>query len=70
VDVVGEGALAVDLDYRQPFTVGRLELRVAADVDLDQLEWMLGPNALEHGAGTVAEVATGGREQRDADGYG
>ena len=70
MDVVGEGALAVDLDYRQPFTVGRLEPGVAADVDLDQLEGVFATDALEHRPRPLAEVAAGGREQRDPDGYG
>ena len=34
LDEVGEGPLAVDLDHRDRLAVGRLELRVASDVDL------------------------------------
>ena len=36
--VVGEGANAVDLDDGKPFAVARLELGIAADVDLLELE--------------------------------
>jgi hypothetical protein len=34
VDVVDEGALAVDLHHRQPLAVTRFQLRVVGDVDL------------------------------------
>jgi hypothetical protein len=34
IDVVDERSHPVDLDDGQPFAVGRLELRVAGDVDL------------------------------------
>jgi hypothetical protein len=34
VDVVDEGALAVDLDHRQPLAVARFQLGVVRDVDL------------------------------------
>ena len=34
VDEVDEGPLAVDLDHREPLPVLRLEVRVAADIDL------------------------------------
>jgi hypothetical protein len=70
VDVVGEGALALDLDHGQPFAVAGLELGIAADVDLDELERMRGAHVLEHRARPLAEVAAGRSEQRDADGYG
>ena len=38
LDEVRERALAVDLHDRKPLAVAELELRVAADVDLLQLE--------------------------------
>src|SRR5262245_43723681 len=34
VEVVDEGPTAVDLDHREPLTVLRLQLGIAADVDL------------------------------------
>jgi hypothetical protein len=70
VDVVREHALAVDLDHREPLAVGRLELGVAADVDLDKLEGVPHAHALEHSASPLAEVAPGRGEQRDLDCYG
>jgi hypothetical protein len=39
---VGECPLAVDLDDRQPLAVASLQLRVARDVDLVELERLLG----------------------------
>ena len=60
-----KSALAVDLDDRQPLAVARLQLGIAADVDLDELERMLGANLLEHLASPLAEVAAGGGEERD-----
>ena len=39
--VVREGANAVDLDHGKPFAVARLELGIAADVDLLELEAQL-----------------------------
>lgn len=42
LDVVGETALAVDLDDREPLAVFGLEGRIAPDVDLGQIEAELG----------------------------
>jgi len=42
VEVVDEGALAVDLDDWEPLAVGVLEGRLAGDVDLGELEPELG----------------------------
>jgi hypothetical protein len=70
MDVVGEDALAVDLDDREPLAIRRLQLRVAADVDLLQLERMLRTNGSEHLAGPLAEVAPRRGEERDANAYG
>jgi hypothetical protein len=41
LDVVGESANAVDLDDGEPLAIARLELGVAADVDLLELESQL-----------------------------
>ena len=57
IDVIDEGALAVDLDDRQPLPESRLEVGIAADVDLLELERNVGADALEHAAGALAEVA-------------
>jgi hypothetical protein len=57
VDEVDESALPVDLDHGQPLSVLRLELVVAADVDLLELEGQLGPDLLDDAAGLLAEVA-------------
>jgi hypothetical protein len=42
VHVVREDPFAVDLDDGQPFAVAGLELRVAGDVDLLELELLFG----------------------------
>jgi hypothetical protein len=68
--VVDEGALAVDLHDRQPFAVASLEVGIAADVHLDQLELALGPGLLEHRARPLAEVAPLRMEEDDARSYG
>jgi hypothetical protein len=70
MDVVGENALALDLHDGQPLAVAGLELGIAADVDLLELERMPGTHGLEHAASTLAEVTAGRREERDANGYG
>jgi hypothetical protein len=56
VEVVDERPLAVDLDHRQPLPVGRLELGVAADVDLLQLEAELVAQRVQLRARPLAEV--------------
>jgi hypothetical protein len=38
LDVVREPPASVDLDDRQPLSIGRFELGIAGDVDLAQLE--------------------------------
>ena len=68
--MVDEGSLALDLDDRQPFAVPRLELRVAADVDLLQIERHLCAHLLDDRAGTLAEVAALRVVQRDGRSYG
>jgi hypothetical protein len=70
VDVVDERALALDLDHRQPLAVPGFELRVAADVDLLELERDLRARFLQDRAGTLAEVAALRVVQRDVRGYG
>ena len=63
--MVDESPLTVDLDDRQPLAVAGLELRVAADVDLFELELVLLPKRCERGQGTLAEVAAFGVIQND-----
>jgi hypothetical protein len=66
---VREGTLAVDLDDRQPLSVASLQLRVAGDVDLLELERLLGTHRSEHALRSRAEVAPGRVVEDDA-GYG
>ena len=54
---VGERALAVDLDDREPLAVPGLELRVAADVDLLVVERELRTGGLDHAPRGRTEVA-------------
>jgi hypothetical protein len=70
VEVVDERPLPVDLDDRQPFAVLLLELWVATDVDLAQVELVLAPELCERAPGALAEVAVIGVENGDASGYG
>jgi hypothetical protein len=57
IDVVDEGPLAVDLDHGQPLPVLRLELRIAVDLDLSQLERNCPLNLGDDRARSPAEVA-------------
>jgi hypothetical protein len=66
VEVVDERAGAVDLDDGQPLAVRRLELRVAGDVDLLELEAELVAQPDELRARALAEVAPLGVVERDA----
>jgi hypothetical protein len=70
VDVIRESALALDLDDRQPFSIAGLELRIAAYVDLRELERPLRAHLLQHRPCPLAEVAALGEVKDDADGYG
>jgi hypothetical protein len=70
VQVVDEGSFAVDLDHRQPLAVLRLQLGVAADLDLAELELVLAPELCERAPGTLAEVAVVGVVDRDGARYG
>jgi hypothetical protein len=69
LDEVGERPLAVDFHDRKPLAVPRLELRIAADVDLLELEPELVPRRVDDPPRGCAEVATLGVEEDDA-GYG
>ena len=65
VDVVGEEPLAVELHDRQPFAVERLQVRIATDVDLDQVERVPRAHIAENSPRPLAEVAAGGGVERD-----
>jgi hypothetical protein len=67
---VRESALAVDLDHRQPLAVSSLELGTAGDVDLLELELLLGSGGLQHPPRRRAEVAVRGVVEDDSRGYG
>jgi len=70
IDVVDEGALAVDLDHRQPLAVAGLELGVAADVDLAELEAEVVACLGDDRAGPLAEVTALRVVDDDARRYG
>ncbi len=65
LDVVDEEPLAVELDDRQPLAIALLERRVAADLDLAEVEAELVPQLLELLLRPLAEVAAGGAEEDD-----
>jgi hypothetical protein len=69
VHVVDEAPPPVDLDDRDPFPVRRLELVVAVDRDLTQLEAELVPCRRDDATGRLAEMAAGRRVEDDP-GYG
>jgi hypothetical protein len=69
VDVVREQPLAVELDDGQELAVAGLEVGVAGDVDLDELELQLAPERDELLARPLAEVAALGAVETNA-GYG
>ena len=66
IDVVDKGSLPVDLDDGKELPVLPLELRIAADVHLLELERGLGTDLLDHTSRPLAEVAAGGVVERDA----
>ena len=68
VDVVGEHLLAVDLDDRDQLAIRRLELRIAVDRDLAELEPQLVSPAAHLGERPLAEMAPGGVKDRNSDG--
>jgi hypothetical protein len=57
IDVVNEGALAVDLDDWKPLAITRLQIGVAGDVDLAEGEVELGLERAQDRARPLAEVA-------------
>ena len=63
---VREGALAVDLDDRQPLSVASLQVRVTGDVDLLELERLVGTSGLDHPPRRRAEMAAGRVVEDDA----
>ena len=65
MDEVGERLLPVHGDDRDALAVGALELGVAVDVDLLELEGNLLPHGGEHALRALAEVAAGGAVDRD-----
>jgi hypothetical protein len=67
--VVGANDLAVDLDDRDALAVARLELLVACDVDLAQLEAELVLQLVELGPREVAQVAALRAVEGDFYGY-
>jgi hypothetical protein len=69
MDVVDETAPPVDLDDRDPLAVLRLELRIAVDRDLAQLEAELVACGRDDAVSRRAEVAARRRVQDDV-GYG
>jgi hypothetical protein len=54
-----EQLLAVQLEHRNPLSIGAVELRIERHIDLAQLERMLRSNALDHGPRVVAQVTAG-----------
>jgi hypothetical protein len=66
VDVVRKDLLAVDRDDRDQLAVALLELRVARDVDLLELELELRLHRLERRARSVAKAATRRTVENDA----
>ena len=67
VDEVGKRLLVPDENDGDPLTVAALELRIARDVDLLQLERDVGTDALDHPPCALAEMTAGRRVQGDAD---
>ena len=69
VHVIDESTAAVDLHHRDPLAVFGLELRVAVDRDLAQLEAELVVRSRDDASGRLAEVAAR-RGEEDDFGYG
>ncbi|HET9115652.1 MAG TPA: hypothetical protein VFN33_06120 [Gaiellaceae bacterium] len=67
--MVDETPPAVDLDDRDPLPVRRLELGIAVDRDLAQVESELVPSRSDDTPGRLAEMATRRRVEDDV-GYG
>ena len=68
-DEVDERLHVVDLDHRNQLAVARLELRIAVDRDLLEVEPELVTQRDDGLASPLAEVAAGGPVQPD-EGYG
>ena len=62
---IDEGPFSVDLDDRKQLSVARLQVRVAVDRDLLQLEPELLAKLAHRRARPLAEVAVGGVVQAD-----
>jgi hypothetical protein len=62
---VRERLLAVHENDRDPLPVAPLELLVARDVGLDEIERHLSANALDHAPGALAEMAAGRPNELD-----
>ena len=69
MDVVDEAPSAVDLHDRDPFPVRSLELGIAVDLDLPQLEVELLARGGDDAPGGRAQVAARRGEEDDV-GYG
>ena len=65
MDVVDEAPSAVDLHDRNPFAVHSLELGIAVDRDLSQLEAELVARSGDDTSGRLAEVAARRGEEDD-----
>ena len=65
MDVVRERLLAVDHNHGQTLAIAPLELGIASDVDLLELERDLGPHVVEHASRALAEVAALGEVEVD-----
>jgi hypothetical protein len=63
---VGERLLPVDEDDWDALAVAGLELGIAGDVDVLELEGQFGAHLLEHAVRAFAQVAARGRVERDA----
>jgi hypothetical protein len=65
VDEVRESLLAAHLDHGDPRPVAPLQLGIAGDVDLLELEGNVLPHPPEHATRAVAEMAVPGRVEPD-----
>ena len=70
VDVVHERAVAVDLHDGEPLAVAGLQVRLARDVDLLELEPELVPRSRNRLASPLAEVAPRRVIEDEPRGYG